>query len=264
MKKKIILISTLVIIILTVIIFRNIQLGYNKISIIYDKENGSQTIELGIPKFSFMKKENDKSYSYKNIRNNGVLAREVKLYLNTLTKLKCNDTTYYYDDKNDFTIIDYSIKNRILYNTISYEVRYGDYCFSSKMNEYANILGGIKRFYTYNDKISLSEDKEFTPLLVVSFLDDINMEKQKFTATLEVRYLTPMPNEWKVVSRKEIEKSTGTYEIKDGKLYYTRANIELKAEDIDIPKTSVFEIKNQQLILVDNYLSKYDNNVILK
>ena len=90
------------------------------------------------------------------------------------------------------------------------------------------------------------------------------MENQKFTATLEVRYLTPMPNEWKVVSRKEIEKSTGTYEIKDGKLYYTRANIELKAEDIDIPKTSVFEIKNQQLILVDNYLSKYDNNVILK
>ena len=62
MKKKIILISTLVIIILTVIIFRNIQLGYNKISIIYDKENGSQTIELGIPKFSFMKKENDKRF----------------------------------------------------------------------------------------------------------------------------------------------------------------------------------------------------------
>ncbi len=262
-RKKLIFIITLVIII-AVIIFRNIQLGYNKISIIHDKENGSQTIELGIPKFSFMKRENDRSYSYKNIRNNEVLAKEVNSYLNTLTKLECNDTTYYYDNKNDFTIINYSIKNRILYNTISYEVRYGDYCFSSKMNEYADILGGIKRFRTYNDKVSLSEGKEFTPLLIVSFLDDIDMENHKFTATLEVRYLTPLPNEWKLISEKEIEKSTGTYEIKDGKLYYTRVNIEQKAEDIDIPKTSVFEIKNQQLILVDNYLSKYDNNVILK
>lgn len=263
-KKNLMFIITFVIIVLLIIIFRNIQLGYNKISIIYDKENDSQTIKLGIPKFSFMKKENDKGYSYKNIRNNRVLAKEVKSYLNTLSKLECNDTTYYYDDENDFTIIDYSVKNRILYNTISYEVRYGDYCFSSKMKEYANILGGIKRFHTLNDKILLSEDKEFVPILVVSFLDDINMENQEFTATLEVRYLTPIPDEWKVVSRKEIEKSTGTYEIRNSKLYYTRTNIELKAEDIDIPKTSVFEIKDQQLILVDNYLLKYDHNVVLK
>lgn len=40
------------------------------------------------------------------------------------------------------------------------------------------------------------------------------------------------------------------------KLYYTRTNIKLKDSDIDIPKTSVFKIKDQKLILIDNYLSK--------
>lgn len=261
-KKKIIFVITLGIIILSVIIFRNIQLGYNKISIIYDKENDSQAIELGIPKFSFMKKENEKNYSYKNIRSNKVLVKEVKSYLNTLKKLKCNNTTYYYDNKNDFTIIDYSVKNHILYNTISYEVRYKDYCFSKKIDEYAKVLGGVERFHTLNDKIS--KDSELTPLLVVSFLDDINIEKQEFKATLKVKYLTPISNNFKDISTKEIEESTGTYKIENGKLYYTRTSIELKADDVDIPKTSVFEIKDQQLILVDNYLSKYINNVILK
>ena len=264
MKKTKIIFIILIIIILAVIILLNIPLGYNKISTIYDNENESQTIELGIPKLSFMKKENGKNYSYKNIRSNRILVKEIKSYLNTLNKVNCNDTTYYYDDKNKFTIINYSVKKHILYNTISYEVRYGDYCFSKKMDEYADILGGIKRFHTLNPNVSLSKDKTFTPLLVVGFLDDINMDKKEFIATMEVRYLTPLPNEWKVVSRKDIEKSTGTYEIKDNKLYYTRTNIELKSDDIDIPKTSVFEIKDKKLILIDNYLSKYDKNVILK
>ena len=92
----------------------------------------------------------------------------------------------------------------------------------------------------------------------------INMDKKEFTATMKVRYLTPLADDWKVVSRKDIEKSTGTYEIKNDKLYYTRTNIELKADELDIPKTSVFKIKDQKLILIDNYLSKYDNNVILE
>ena len=71
-KKKSIFIITLIIIILTFIIFRNIKLGYNKISFIYDMKKDSQIIELGVPKFSFMGKESDKSYSYKNIRNNKI------------------------------------------------------------------------------------------------------------------------------------------------------------------------------------------------
>ena len=264
MNKKKTIFIILVIIIFIGIMLLNIPLGYNKISTINGNKNKTQTIELGIPKLSFMKKENSKNYSYKNIRSNKILAKEIKSYLNTLNKINCNNTTYYYDAKNKFTIINYSVKNHILYNTISYEVRYGDYCFSKKMDEYANILGGIRRFHTLNSNISLSKDKAFTPLLVVGFLDDINMDKKEFTATMKVRYLTPIADDWKVVSRKDIEKSTGTYEIKNDKLYYTRTNIELKADELDIPKTSVFKIKDQKLILTDNYLSKYDNNVILE
>lgn len=254
----------LVILLITFLVFKFMHLGYNKVSIIYDQENGSQTVELGVPKLSFMAKENDKSYSYKNIRGNKTLKKEVKSYLNTLDKLKCNNTNYYYDKKNDFTIINYSVKNNILYNTISYEVRYGNYCFYKKMNEYAKKLGGISRYHTLNDSYSLSEDKEFSPILVVSFLDSIDIKNQKFTATMKVDYLSPIPNVRKYVSRKELEQSSGTYEIKDNKLYYTRINIEKKAEDVDIPKTSIFEIKDQKLILIDNYFSNYENEVILK
>ena len=88
----------------------NIPLGYNKISTINGNKNKTQTIELGIPKLSFMKKENSKNYSYKNIRSNKILAKEMKSYLNTLNKINCNNTTYYYDAKNKFTIINYSVK----------------------------------------------------------------------------------------------------------------------------------------------------------
>lgn len=268
MKKRniiIIIIIALIIVIVAFIIFRNVQLGYNKISMIYDKEEGSQTIELGVPKLSFMKKENDKSYSYKNIRSNKVLNNEVKSYLNTMEKIECNDTTYYYDSKNDFTIINFSINDHILYNTISYEVRYGNYCFNLQMDKYSKKMGGIKRYHTLNDEaIKLSEDTEFIPRLVVGFLDDVDLDSRTFTASLYAYYLTPISNNWESLKRKELEKSSGIYEIKGDKLYYTRTSIEQKSDDIDIPETSIFEIKDKKLVLLDNYLSKYDNNVILK
>lgn len=262
--KLIISIFILLIILILFLIFKNLSLGYYKQIIIYDFEVGSQTVELGVPKLSFMSKVNDKSYSYKNIRDNRVLTKEIKKYLNTLNQLKCNNTIYYYDNKNDFTIIDYSVKNNILYNTISYEVRYGDYCFSRKIDNYSKKLGGIKRYHGMNNKYSISEDKEFTPILVVGFLDDVDIKKQKFTATMKVEYLYPIPNVWQYVSKKEIEQSSGIYEIKDNKLYYTRTNIEKAAEDIDIPEVSVFEIKDQKLVLMDNYLEEYDKNIILQ
>ena len=214
---------------------------------------------------SVMAKNNDQSYSFKNLRNSNIVENEVKKYLKTLKYSTCNNTIYYYDEKDNFSIINYSVKNHILYSTISYEIVEKDYCFTQKMSEYSQKLNGLKRFHTLNGEgFSLSEDKEFTPRLVISFLDDIDMEKQKFTATLEISYLSPIPNEWKVVARKEIEKSTGTYEIKDDKLYYYRSEISEKADDINIPEVSAFKIDNGNLVLIDNYLSDYENNIILK
>lgn len=264
-KKKIILIIILVIIVLVIIVFKNIQLGYNKVNIVYDEDNKIKNIELGIPKLSFMKEQNDNNYSYKNFRGNKVLMLEVKSYLNTLNKIKCNNTVYYYDKENDFTIIDYSVKNYILYNNISYAIRNGNYCFKEKMHDYYEKVGGLLRYRTFGFDFSLSPDEEFTPRLTITFIDEIDIKNEKFIATMKVEYLSPIPNVWDSVSRKELEKSSGVYEIKDNKLYYTRTSIEQKAEDIEIPETSIFEItEDKKLILMDDYLSNYGNNIILE
>ena len=263
-KKGIIFLSMIVIVCIFFWLFKTLYLGYHKVSMIYEQENGSQTIELGIPRLSFMAKENDKSYSYKNLRGQKVLEKEIKDYLNTLEKRNCNNTKYYYDKENDFTIIDYSVENHFFYHTISYDVRYKDYCFQNKINEYAKKLGGIKRFHAMSDRISLSENQEFTPRLSITFLDDIDGKNQTFTASMNVEYLSPIPNVWDRISRKEIENSKGTYEIKDNLLYYYRTEVSSKAEDITIPEVSTFRIEDGTLILMDSYLSNYEETIVLK
>lgn len=261
--RKIILCMIGLIFIIMYLIFRNIYLGFEIKNVNYSHSN--RNLNIGIPKISFMAKNNDRSYSFKNLRNSNIIENEVKKYLKTLKYSTCNDTIYYYDESDNFSIINYSVKNHILYSTISYEIVEKDYCFTEKTSDYSKKLNGVKRFHTLNgETISLSKDRKFTPRLVVSFLDDIDIDKQEFTATLEIRYLTPIPNEWKVVSRKEIEKSAGTYEIKEDKLYYYRTDILEKADDINIPEVSVFKIENGNLVLIDNYLSEYEDNIILK
>ena len=260
--KKIILCIIVLIFIIMYLIFRNIYFGCEIKKLNYSHTN--RNINIGVPKTSFMAKNNDRSYSFKNLRNSNIVENEVKKYLKTLKYSICNNTIYYYDESDNFSIINYSVKNHILYSTISYEIVENDYCFMEKMRDYSKKLNGALRFHTNGDTISLSEDKEFTPRLVVSFFDDINKDKQEFTATLEVRYLTPIPNVWKEVAKKEIEKSTGFYEIKEDKLYYYRTDILEKADDINIPEVSVFKIENGNLILIDNYLSDYEENIILE
>lgn len=260
--KKIILCIIALIFIIIYLIFRNIYLGYEIKNVNYSHSN--RNINIGIPKASFIAKNNDRSYSFKNLRNSNIVENEVKKYLKTLKYSICNNTIYYYDESDNFSIIDYSVKNHILYSTISYEIVESDYCFTEKMKDYSKKLNNVNRFHTNGDTFLLSKDKEFTPRLVVSFLDGINIDKQEFTATLEIRYLTPISNEWKAVAKKEIEKSTGIYEIKGDKLYYYRTDILEKADDINIPEVSVFRIENGNLVLIDNYLSDYEENIILE
>ncbi len=261
--KRIILCIVILLLIIIYLIFRNIYLGFEIKNVDYSHSN--RNINIGIPKASFMVKNNDRSYSLKNLRNANIVENEVKKYLKTLKYSTCNNTIYYYDEKEDFSIINYSVKNHFLYSTISYEIVEKDYCFTEKMSDYSKKLNGMKRFHTLNNEtISLSEDKEFTPRLVISFLDDVDMNKQEFTASLEIKYLSAIPNDWKKLARKEIEKSTGIYEIKDNKLYYYRKKIAVKADDINIPQVSVFKIEDGNLVLIDNYLSEYEENIILK
>lgn len=229
----------------------------------YDRRKSNSRIRR--PKLSFLKKENDRSYSYKNIRGNKILKKEVNDFLNTLEKTKCNNTTYYYDKENDFTIIEYSVKNNVLYNTISYQIRYGDYCHQQESSKISEKLGGLARLHTMNGEgIELSPDKEFVPRLVVTFLDSYDKETKKYQAELTAYYLTESKEGWDKLQGKTLEKSTGTFEIKEDKLYYTRTETSEKSSDITIPEVSVFEIENKELKLIDNYLSTYADEVILK
>ena len=261
--KKIILCITILIFIIICLIFKNTYLGYEIKDVNYS--HSDRTINIGIPKVSFMIKNNDRSYSFKNLRNSNIVENEVKKYLNTLKYSTCNDTIYYYNENDNFSIINYTIKNHILYSTVSYEIVDKDYCFTQKMSDYSKKLNGILRFHALNGEgFSLSEDRKFNPRLVVLLLDSVDSDTQEFKASLEITYLTPIPNNWKMVAKKEIEKSTGNYEIKEDKLYYYRTNILEKADDISIPEVSVFKIEDGNLILIDNYLSKYEKNIVLK
>ena len=61
-----------------------------------------------------------------------------------------------------------------------------------------------------------------------------------------------------------LEDSLGDFEIKGNKLYYYRKEITQKYKDISIPEVSTFIIEDGKLILTDNYLSKYEKNIVLK
>ena len=89
--------------------------------------------------------------------------------------------------------------------------------------------------------------------------DYTNIPKEKFEFVNTNEKLTD-----KKFDTKYLEMSSGTYEIKDDKLYYYRENIEQQSDDINIPKVSVFKIEGNTLILQDNYLEKYQKNIIFK
>ena len=183
-KKFIILIIILVFIIIY-IIFRNIYLGYTIETVRYS--HSKREINIGVPKTSFMMKHNDRSYSYKNLRNSNIVENELKKYLKTLKYSTCNDTIYYYDEKDNFSVISYSVKNHVLYNTISYEIVNGDYCFSEKLDEYSIKLDGSMRYHIFGDpttKFSEEDDEKITIL----FLDKVSIDEQKFNATMNVTY----------------------------------------------------------------------------
>ena len=61
-----------------------------------------------------------------------------------------------------------------------------------------------------------------------------------------------------------LEDSSGKFEIQNEELIYYRTKINEKSDDIKIPNVSNFVIKNKKLILKDNYLSNYEQSIVLK
>lgn len=261
--KKLIIIVSIITTILIYIIFRTSTLGYTIKNInYYHSITGTRKIELGVPKLSFLMKNRDYSYSYKNLRSSTVLEKELKSYLKTLDYLTCNNTLYYYNKEDNFSIIEYSVKNNFLYSTISYAIVDNDYCYIEKIKEYEQKLGGIKRIHSLNASIDKT-NKDLDSILVIMFTDGIPQPDKiyEFKAELTIYNLEKTKdNNYKQII---LEQSIGDIEIKDNKLYYYRTNIKEKESNLKIPEVSIFQIYKERLYLTDNYLSKYHKEEII-
>lgn len=243
-KKKIhkVIFLIVILIVIFVILFKFVPFGYSVKHIMYS--NDDNLISLGVPKFSFLMQNNENNYSFKNFRSKEVLKKEVRDYLKTLSKVSCKNTVYYYDESSNMTIVSYSVTSNILYSTISYSVRSGNYCNQFWANDYSKKIGG------YSVK-SMDTDN-----IIVAFYPSVRINKDTvFTAELTV---------FDKKNDKTLEASVGSFEIKDDKLIYYRDDFYDKDESIDIPDKSVFMIKDKKIILKDNYLSKYVDEVVLR
>ena len=59
-----------------------------------------------------------------------------------------------------------------------------------------------------------------------------------------------------------LEDSIGRFEIKEDKLYYFREKI--IESKLKLPEVSVFKLENGKMFLIENYLSKYADKIVLK
>lgn len=249
LNKKIIIYILPIIFASCIIFFKLIPFGYNIEHPRYTHTE-NKIINLGVPKFSFLMKNNENSYSYKNFRGKSILKSELKSYVNTLKHISCNNTTYFYDSDANITIIDYDVKGNIIYSTISYNIRNGNYCNEWQIKEYSKRLGTLNTFRTL-----YTEDSN----LAVYFLPSLKISdnENEWVATLDIYY-----NDEK--TKKVIEKSSGKFEIINNELIYYRDKIIDHDNNIEIPNISTFVIKKQKLILRENYLKDYEKGITLK
>lgn len=256
---KIIIPTIIVLAVLICLLFKNLYIGYEIKNVKFHNGYQERNIQIGVPKLSFMMKNNDRSYSFKSFRGGNVLETEIKRYLKTLKYLNCNDTIYYYDKTNDFSIINYFTKDKFLYSTIAYELSDGDYCYRQKLNEYSKYID-LKTLHTMNATLGFILSEENIGKTMIQVLDDIIVKENEYRFTIKMRVLYVV----KSTQAHVIEDSEGTYEIKDGKLIYYRDKIILAKDESIIPKVSTFTIKDKTLILDDNYLKEYEDEIILK
>ena len=248
-KKKTALILLPIIFVGCIVLFKLIPFGYSVEHTRYTHTE-NKIINLGVPKFSFMMKNNENSYSYKSFRGKNILKSELKNYVNNLEHISCNDTIYFYDSDVNITIVDYSVKGNIIYNTISYNIVNGNYCNEWQIKEYSKRLGKLNTFRTL-----YAENSN----LIIQFLPSLRIKDNtnEWVATLDIYY-----NDGK--NKKIIERSSGTFKIEKSELIYYRTEIMEHENSIEIPNVSNFVIKEQKLILKENYLKDYEKSITLK
>lgn len=249
LKRKIVIYMLPIALLFYILLFKLIPFGYNIEHPRY-AHTENKIINLGIPKFSFLMKNTENSYSYKSFRGKAVLKSELKNYVNTLKHISCNGTTYFYDNDVNITITDYGVKGNLFYSTIFYNIRNGNYCDELQRKEYSKKIGTLNTFRTlYAD----------TSNLLIYFLPTLKLDsnKNEWLASLDIYYNDNQ-------NKKLLEKSSGTFEIVDSELTYYRTEIIEQAVNLEIPTVSTFAIKNQKLILKENYLNNYEKSITLK
>lgn len=250
--RKTLLLFVPIFLLLLVLLFKVIPFGFN-IEYVRYTHNTNKIVSFGVPKFSFMFQNKENSFSYKNFRGKKSLENEMKVYLNSLEHLSCNDTIYYYNSDADITITEYSVKSNLIYSTLFYNIRNGNYCKQLEKKEYIEKLGGYaEMFYLYPDDY---DDSNFR-IILYTYIRELNGEN-KYTADLYVyEYETSEKS-------KIIEHSMGSFRVEGNDFIYTRNKIDEQGE-VEIPRESHFIIHDNMLFLKDDYLSKYEKGITLR
>lgn len=120
MKKKIIIIS-IILIILSIAVTKNISFGTIKY---IDPENN---LMIELPKFSYDIVVEENIISFKNYSSKHILNSEIKKILNKQDKYLCQNSYYYYDKENDLTIEKYEIFSDSISNRVEMKYFEGKY-----------------------------------------------------------------------------------------------------------------------------------------
>ena len=172
--------------------------------------------------------------------------------INNFAVQELNNKAQDFMEKGDYASAIERLKSSVDLDGSIFETQYNLAVAYTKAEDYANAIK------TYNDAIKLNPDfpDSYYSLAVCeeNLAKDI---KNEWIATLNIYYNNG-------TNKKVIEKSSGTFEIINNELIYYRTKTMQRESNIEIPNVSAFVIKNQRLILKENYLKNYEKSITLK
>lgn len=248
-KNKIvrILLVIFLVLLIGIVILKNILFSNFGMVMVYDYYNNrNRNLEIDVPMLSFSYKVKNQSVYLWNIRENKVLIKELEKLFKDKELISCNGNKYYYDTKNNITIIDYKIKDYYLWNIIYYKYEFENYCDRLEVEKADKI---IDYGATYSNDFNIDGiDYSVSLSLKSNFNASFVIKKYGIDRSSVIEY----------------ENSKGTFTLNDGKLIYTRDKVN---GSIDmIPVISEFVIQDKHtLIFNEDYLKELaSSNLILE
>lgn len=120
MLKNKILMIILIIIIIVLLFIEYFNFGITKYQT-------AENIKLEIPKLSIKNKEDSNYISFLSFRNKKILKKELDNIVLNYEKITCDNKIYYYNKKDDVTIISYDVKNDFIINKLYIKYQKGFY-----------------------------------------------------------------------------------------------------------------------------------------